>query len=468
MSKKVDSSKVSRRTLLKGLGVFGASAWVWVPRKSFAAATPGFGTAKHVIILYAGGGLRSAPLFNADAGFQHNPFGRAMNVAPEVEWGVGSILGTQPVDLFTFGDTPIQLPPVPAIAQDIAVIAGVDHEPGSQMNPQDHFTGDMALTGGDVDSTTGLLARVHRDHPGYVNGSVALPPFDLGLSNFARGAGDFAAYRPIALQSASSFTGRSGNGDTAGRGAWARTLRETRDERFIAKRSPHVRPYLGAARDAKLNSKNYAAMLRNPALDHIGAPEGTLGGVTNQQLLEVLQGNPGGGGEMGSFGLETAFALRAVQLGVPAVSVLRYVFDTHSDEKTLLPMDAGDLGRQIAGLHFLLKRMTDAEGRPLWNDTVVVMMSEFSRDNTEAATGFNSAEGSDHQGSYAARNQSWPIFGGPITAGGRRIGALNPQTLATVGGPAKSVRSVLSTVLDVLGIDSSRHFSDAPLSELFT
>lgn len=465
MKKKKAAMQVSRRSMLKGLGVLGASAWVWVPRKSFALATPGFGSAKHVIVLYAGGGLRSAPLFNADASLQHNPFGRVTTVGPEVQWGVGSILGTQPIDLFTFGQDPLQLPPVPAIAHDIAVIAGVDHEPTGQMAPQDHSTGDFALTGGSPDSQTGLLSIVHRDHPGYLNGTVALPPFDLGLSTFGRGAGDFAAYRPIALQSASSFTGRSGNEETAGRGAWARTLRETRDERFIAKRSPHVRPFLGAARDAKLNSKNYAAMLRNPALDLIGAPDGALGGVTNQQLLEVLGGNTGG--EMGSFGLETAFALRAIQLGVPAVSVLRYVFDTHSDEKTLLPIDAADLGRQMAGLHFLLKRMTDAQGNPLWNDTVVIVMSEFSRDNTDTATGFNSAEGSDHQGSYASRNQCWPVFGGPITAGGRRIGALDPDTLATLGGPAKSVRSVLATVLDVLGIDSTRHWSDAPVSELF-
>src|SRR5688500_18760824 len=119
--------KLSRRTLLKGAAAGAlAGPWFWV-KKSFAQSTPGFGAAKHVLILYAGGGLRSVPLFNADVSFGNNPFGKA-NVAPNVEWSPGTLLGTEPIDLFTFGDGS-RLPPVPQIAGDIAVIAGVDHNP---------------------------------------------------------------------------------------------------------------------------------------------------------------------------------------------------------------------------------------------------------------------------------------------------------------------------------------------------
>lgn len=465
-----NSRHFSRRSFLKtaaaGATAFTAAPWVFIPRKAYAG--PATGSADAVIVLYAAGGLRSQPLFNADVSLQHNPFGIATNVAPGTEWGVGSILGQSPFPIFSFEGV-TEFPAVPQIANDIAVLAGVDHDPFSAMPVAiDHGTGDLSVTTGRYDMqgpSSGLLSMIHRDHPGYVGGDIALPPFDLGLSNFARGEGDLAGFRPIAIGSANEFTGKSQGAAEAARGVWARSIRDVRDEAFIAKRAPHVKPYLGAVRDAKLQSRNYAAAIRSPALDLLGAPEASLGGVTNQQLLDVLGGN---GGPDGSWGLDTAFALRLVQMGVPAVSVMRYLYDTHSDEKTLFPIDAGDIGRQLAGLHFLLHRMTNENGDPLWNRTVVIVMSEFSRDNVEPATGFNSADGSDHNGSPASRNQCWPIMGGPITARGRRIGQLDADSLQTVGGPATSVRSVLSTLLDLVGVDYTRYWSDAPVASLFT
>lgn len=461
-------SSTSRRSFLRSAAAAGAAAgaapWVFVPRKAFAG--PATGTADAVIVLYAGGGLRSQPLFHADVAQQHNPFGVAASVAPGTQWGVGAILGTAPFPLFGIPGV-TELPPVPAIANDISVFAGVDHSPSSPMPIAiDHGTGDLSVTTGRFENDgdrNGLLAMIHRDHPGYAGGGLLLPPFDLGLSNFGRGEGDLAGFRPIALASANEFTGKSQGAEQADRGAWARPVRDARDDRFLAKRAPHVRPYLGAVRDAKLHSRAYAEALRHPALDLLGAPDAELGGLTNQQLLAVTNGGPFGGGD---WGLETAFAVRLVQLGVPAVTVMRYLYDTHSDERTLFPADAGDIGRQLAGLHFALHRLTNAEGEPLWNRTVVVLVSEFSRDNVDPSTGFNSAEGSDHVGSPASRNQCWPIMGGPIP-GGLRLGQLDPSTLQTADGPAMSVRSVLSTVLDLLGIDYTRYWEDAPVASLF-
>jgi hypothetical protein len=448
---------LTRRSFLGASAVAAASPWFWV-KKSFAQSTPGFGSAKHVLILYAGGGLRSAPLFNADADFQHNPFGK-MNASSE--WAVGSVLGAERRQLFTFPDE--TLPTVADIANEIAVVAGVDHEPGTSEASIDHGTGDLGVTTGLMDGDdAGLLTRIHRDLPGYRNGTVHLPPIDIGLSNFGRGERDFAGDRPIAIQSAADFRGRS---DGTGRDTpiWARDLRLARDAKFIGARAPHVRPYLSAIRDAKINAREYAEALRSSALDLVDVPDAELGGATNQQLLEVLGGGPFGGGQ---WGLEVAFALRMMQLGVPAVSVMRYLYDTHSEEKTTLPIDAGDLGRQIAGLHFLLKRMRDDTGATLWDNTVVVLMSEFARDNTDPNTGFNTGNGSDHQGAPASRNQCWPIFGGPITAKGRRLGRLDPKTLDLVEGRGTSIRSMHATVLGLLGIDASRHFSDPPVAAL--
>jgi hypothetical protein len=446
--------------LLASGAALAASPWLWIKR-SYAQSTPGFGTAKRALILYAAGGLRSAPLFNADAAFAHNPFGQAPSAA---EWGVGSVLGTQRLPLFTFPG--VELPAVADIAQDIAVIAGIDHEPGTDRAAIDHGQGDFGVATGDMmgEADAGLLTRIHRDHPSFRGGSAKLPPIDVGGSSMGRGERDFAGYRPIAVQSASSFRGRTG-GDGRETSGWARDLRLARDERFIAKRSPHVRPYLAAIQDAKINAREYAAALRNNALDLVEVPDAELGGVTNQQLLEVLGGGPFGG----QWGLETAFALRMMQLGVPAASVMRYLYDTHSDEKTTLPIDGGDLGRQIAGLHFLMKRMRDSDGELLWDRTIVIVMSEFSRDNVNPDTGFNTGNGSDHQGAPASRNQIWPIFGGPIAKKGKRIGRLDPETLSPVGsGRIYSIRSVHATLLAALGIDSTIHFSDAPIVELFT
>lgn len=453
---------ISRRNFLKSAATGAAivsAPWVWA-KKSYAQSTPGFGSAKHVLILYAGGGLRSAPLFNADVAKQFNPFGKVEPRAG-VEWSPGTLLGTTPTDLFTYGD-PVQMPSVAAIAHDIAVVAGLDHVPLSDRAVQDHIEGDMRVTNPIEDA--GLLTLIHRDHPGYINGSLALPPFDIGLSNFARGENDFAGYRAIAVQSASEFAGRSQGSEQAERAEWARTLRNLRDTRYIEKRSPHVQPYLTAAKDAKINSKIYAAALRNPALDLVMVPEAELGGVTNQQMLEAL-----GAGQFaaGQWGLETAFALRLMQLGVPAVSVLRYLYDTHSDENTMYRADSADLGRQIAALHFLLHRMRDVDGQTMWDNTVVFVVSEFSRDNTDPRTGFNSGGGSDHQGGLASRNQVWPVFGGPVKAKGKRIGQLDPETMASVGGPAMSVNSYLATILAVQGIDSSKYLTEAPLHALF-
>lgn len=436
-----------------------ASPWIWT-KKSFAQSSGGFGSAKHVLILYAGGGLRSAPLFYADCAKQFNPFGKS-TPRQGVEWTPGSLLGTDPVQLFSFGDV-VEMPAIPAIAQDIAVLAGLDHEPESDRAVIDHLDGDMRAT--QVVEDAGLLSVVHKEHPGYKNGSLVLPPFDIGLSNFGRGNGEFAGFRPIAVQSAAEFEGRSQGAAEAGRAEWARTLRNQRDVRYLEQRAPHVKPYLTAARDAKVNSKEYAAALRNPAIDLIGAPQAELGGVTNTQMLEVL-----GGGffPQGQWGLETAFALRLMQLGVPAVSVLRYLYDTHSDENTMYRADAGDLGRQIAGIHFLLHRMREPDGTPMWDRTVVFVVSEFSRDNTDPRTGFNSGGGSDHQGGVASRNQIWPVFGGPVRAAGKMLGRLDPETMATMQGPAKPIRSVLATMLSVLGIDASKYISEAPLNALF-
>src|SRR5438067_1944471 len=170
----------SRRSFLKlaaGTAALSASPWIWV-KKARSEMSPGFGRARHVLILYAGGGLRSAPLFNADVSFQLNPFGSVPRADTNTEWGVGKILGTDAQPIYSFGQD-ATLPPVSAIAKDVAVLAGVDHDPSAPLGVMDHGSGDLRLTGGALDTPAGLLSVIHHAHPGYKNGTILLPPIDI-------------------------------------------------------------------------------------------------------------------------------------------------------------------------------------------------------------------------------------------------------------------------------------------------
>jgi hypothetical protein len=96
---------------------------------------------------------------------------------------------------------------------------------------------------------------------------------------------------------------------------------------------------------------------------------------------------------------------------------------------------------------------------------VVAIGSEFSR--TARGNRFNSARGSDHNSDKSTRWMSMPFFGGPITRQGAMIGETQARDLEALG-PVFSYRSVLKTLLDVLGCDHSEFFpADAPFDDLF-
>jgi hypothetical protein len=416
-----------------------------------------FGSAEHVLILYAGGGLRTPPLFYADVAEGLNPFGHEEGA--RAQWTPGAIARWPSVQLST-GEV---LPSLVDIASDIAVIAGVDHDPQASIAPTTHADADLRLTSGMNDGgDSGLLSIIHRDHQGYRDKTLALPPFDLGRSSFARAGGAFAGFEPMMIGSAAELTGRSKGTIPSEHAAWAAPLRDQRDAALASERPPFASRMVGALRDARTGSRVFARVLADPALDLLGDPSALLGGITNAEMLEVL-----GGGASSKWGLEVALALRLLQLGSPAVTVFHYLYDFHAREKDGLPADGGDLLRQMAGVHFLLHRMTDARGIPLWSSTVAIVVSELGRDDTDPQTGFNSADGSDHRGTAASRNQIWPIFGGPIARSGACIGRLDPMTLAAIDRPASSVRSVHSTLLALLGIDPSAYWPDPPIDELF-
>jgi hypothetical protein len=121
-------------------------------------------------------------------------------------------------------------------------------------------------------------------------------------------------------------------------------------------------------------------------------------------------------------------------------------------------------------LHHLLNLMPHPDGGTYYDHTLVVSVSEFSRNNTEPDTGFNSGLGSDHQLEEAApmRNQAVAVMGGALrTAGtaGKQIGATDDDMNPI--GEVYSTRSLHSTLLDVLGVDHTAFWSDPPIAGLF-
>lgn len=454
----------TRRALIKAALAASVAPAIFIPRRAKATPLDALrNRARHVLILNAAGGLRTAALFNADAATAHNPYGRALTPGAS-EWQPGALLEAPAFPLTTFSRAPAALPSAAALSGDIAILAGVDHQPGGPALV-DHQQAAQALAAITTpEGTAGLLTLIHRHHAAYATKSVALPPIAIGASPFASATAAFAGHRPLELRSAEVLKGRSTSAAPATRASWMLDHQQQRDRRFADRHGPDLQRELDARSAAKLAARSYGAQLRNPALDLLAAPDAELGGLTNHQLLEALGAVAP---STSRWGLETAFALRCFQLGIPAATVTRELFDTHSDERDTFPEDAADLARQISGIHFLLHQLRDENNIPLWDSTVVLVVSEFGRDNTDPLTGFNFGGGSDHRGTPASRNQCWPIFGGPLAKRGCRIGRLDPETLQTIDRPSIPVGAVMATVLALLGIDPAPHYSHPPLVELF-
>jgi uncharacterized protein (DUF1501 family) len=244
------------------------------------------------------------------------------------------------------------------------------------------------------------------------------------------------------------------------------------DDKFLARRSRAYQKRLKAFRLAKANAALFSAMFQDPRLDVMGAPDAVDAGVSNAQLLEVLGNHDlteiGDPVPSLSWGADIALALRCFSLGAPIVSVARDVYDMHDVEHDAYGPRSEDLVRQLAGLHFLLKQMPHPDGGTYWDQTLVVTVSEFSRNNTQASTGFNSGNGSDHVGQDGdpARNQALVMMGGVVAAAGQLVGHTNEQMEAEDG--VVGTNDVLATVLDVLGLDAAALLPGAtPIAQVF-
>ena len=459
-------SKATRRSFLTsaaaGAATVAAAPLVWTPRRARAQSSS-FGAAEHVMILFARGGLRSHCMFNAVGTPQHNPFGRLTDAAPS-DWRPGALLGS------TDYDTSLGLVPATSkITGDIAVVACVDHVPSSPVADTDHGTAGNRIGTGAPLGTTGILSLIGKDHPRYASGfgTNAVPPVEIGQSSFGAGAAEYAAARPLSLVETNRSFLRALE---VGKG-WKIQARNAMNLKLRERRAPALHPRLSAFISSKRYATIFADMLSAARLDVLGDAAATDAGVTNEQLLSVL-GNYnldslGDSEPRKGWGADVAKALRFFSFGAPMAVVTKNLYDTHDNERRNLPPRAADLSRQLAGLNFLLKRMSHPRGGTYWERTVVVVVSEFSRNNT-TETGFNSGNGSDHvtRDAGPCRNQAIAFMGGPVKAGGQRIGATDEAMNAT--GEVFSTRSLLSTFLSLVGVDHTKYWTDPPIDDLFT
>lgn len=462
--------KTNRRGFLKTLGSIslgGVAAgvglgapYLWIPKAR--ANTIGFGSAKHFIYLRLAGGFRFSTAFNSDVGEEFSPWGTAGGVASGTEWGVGKLLETASGDgsWYTGDLQALGVQKFTDLANEVAVIPCVDHEPLAGSADGNHQTGLERFLTGYVNGQTGLFTMINyglRDRytMAAAEGMTLLPAIIMGDAGMGRGVGEFAAYRPPVMRG--DDLGRFGFNTDELLPDWARTMTNDYDNRYRARvKLPHY-PTVDAYLQSREATKAYAEIFSSDPLKIDNGSTEPFDGVSNEQLAQVF----GQGGASSNIRL----ALRLFHYGCPAVYMDQGGYDYHSDEETNLPGRLQELTRLLSGLFWALKTMQHPDGGSYWDHTIVSLGSEFSRSTRGGR--FNSARGSDHGGDYATRWMSMPFFGGPVQALGRRIGETAANDLSPLG-KVLSYRATMKTMFDALGCDHAPFFpADEPFDDLF-
>ncbi len=171
--------------------------------------------------------------------------------------------------------------------------------------------------------------------------------------------------------------------------------------------------------------------------------------------------------------MDFALAVRLLQLGSPSIVVEMGGFDTHSGERRDAPARFRFVGRIWSTLQWLLSRMPEPgePGVSMLDRTLIVTMSEMSRDPGSDATGFNNGEGSDHGSDPSCYYLAHGIMGGGVQPG-RLAGAVNANTYVPAASDRISLRRLHATTLWALGLEHDNPdwgYPDVqPLTQLFT
>ncbi len=459
--------KTGRRGFLKAVGLGGAAAggglaapYLWIPKAQ--ANSIGFGSAKHLICIRLSGGFRFPTAFNADVSDEFSPWGTASSVASGTEWGVGKLLETASGEgsWYTQELQNLGVQKFTDLANEVAVIPCVDHEPLAGSADGNHASGLERYLTGYVNGQNGIFTMINyglRDRYtiAQAEGVTLLPAIIMGQAGMGRGVGEYAAYRPPVMNG--NDLDRFGFNTDELLPDWARQMTNEYDSRYRDSQTlPHY-PVVDAYLQSREATKAYAEIFSSEPLKIENGSQEPFDGVSNAQLAQVF----GAGGASRNLRL----GLRLFHYGCPAIYLDQGGYDFHSGEEENLPGRMQEVTRLLSALFWALKTMDHPDGGKYWDHTIVTLGSEFSRSTRGGR--FNSARGSDHGGDYATRWMSMPFFGGPIQAGGRRIGETDASDLTPLG-KVLSYRATMKTMMDALGCDHAPFFpADEPFDDLF-
>lgn len=447
------------------MGVVAASAampHVWIPNTAIAQ-TDARGSVKHILYIRLADGFRFTAAFNSFVEAQYNPFGLADNSAPGTEWGVGKLLERAS---WLDGDAgqerrALGMKRVTELTNQLAVLPCVDHEPTSARADGNHNTGLQRFNTGYVGGTTSFFTMINyglraRFEEAQAAGEIALPAFSLGGAGMARGGGIYAGYRPPVMQG-DDF---QGFGFSAAKSlpAWASELALNSDQRYRDSRHLNNQAGIDAYMQSRTATEQFAEIFNDDVLKIRNNSNDPVDGISNRELATIFGDN--------RVGRNVRLALRLFHFGCPAVYLNQGRYDMHSGEENGLPPQMEELNRLISGLEAALKRMDHPDGGSYWDHTLVSFGSEFGR--TARGSRFNSARGSDHTGDNSTRWMSMPFMGGPIEragTGGKIFGETRANDL-NAEGQIYSYRSVLKTMMDLLGCDHRDFFpADRPFGD---
>jgi hypothetical protein len=439
----------------------GAAAfpYVWIPRHVHAA-TEFNGVAKHLLYFRLSGGFRFTTAFNGDVADIFNPFGLGTGVADGTQWGVSRLLTDD--SWLTADLSGLGLRGVGAIANQLAVLPCVDHEPLSGSADGNHQSGLERFLTGYAAGQNGCFTMLNyglraRYEAALADENVLLPAIIMGEAGMGRGVGPLAPYRPPVLRGDDlDQFGISLDGVLP---PWARALSEAYDGRYKRRQYQSLEPKVESYIQSRAATNAYAEIFSSEALKIGNNSDEVIDGISNRELAQVF-------GDDGT-ARNIRLALRLFKFGCPGVYMDQGGYDYHSDEDMNLAGRMLTVNRILSGLEYALKKMQHPEGGSYWDHTLVAFGSEFGR--TAGGSRFNSAGGSDHGGDYATRWMSMPVMGGPVAKKGQVVGAtaaaadLAPSNSNDV----RSYRATMLTLFDALGCDFTPDPDAAAPPEIF-
>jgi len=444
----------SRRRFLKRVGATAASIAIAPYIGGVRRANAARGSAIACIRFFLSGGARTSAMWDSNHSTKYNPYGIKYTTAPT---------GVAP-DFFISNLWPDSML---GVLPDISVVRTVYH--GDRVGTGHSSCQQRMLTGGIDDTLPGWATVVNREL------ASNIPAVQIGDSNdFAEQFGSLGpAFASLEIPNARSVQSlRVQQAGLPGDAEMRRLIKlrnavslgSIQRTAFSAIRDLPFQQALARDIIAQISSGLTFDIKSSGDSARLGTRISTATALSNGELRSIFGVSSNGRGN--EYGGRAMLALRLVQSGVRSVTIERGGWDTHGNEQGRLTRNLAELGQAISGLVATLKDLPSLSGlrNNALEDVVIVVDSEFGRDNT-GANGFNGNDGSDHQSRYA-RFFSVMFAGGGV-AGGQAIGATDVN-FDPVNNVTYHSSQINATIYDLLGIDPAKYLSEPPIEDLYT